>query len=115
MSESKQLEVIRNELGQVVKGSRGINPTGENGYTKLKAIIQAIKYEGKVHGTGLEKHIAKRFYINDAVLMAVLKKIVPDAGTNDGITKEINIGEMKILLITPKERTDGNRIKALSV
>lgn len=80
MNESKKMELVRHEDGRVKSGC--LNPNGYNGWTRLNSLLQAIKYEGKMRGTGFENHIAKRFYINDAVLMAVLKKAVPEERTN---------------------------------
>ena len=100
MSETCKQESFRNEAGRFVKGHSG-NPTGINGWTKLDSILQAIKYKGKCRGTGFEKHIADRFYINDAVLMAVLKKAIPELRQVEHSGK-IEGSETKIIIIRPE-------------
>ena len=106
MDETCQQAIIKDKAGRFVKGHSG-NPAGINGYTKLYSILQQIKYTGKIRGTGFEKHIADRFYINDAVLMAVLKKAVPDTLEHTG---EIKGAQTKVVVMV--EMKDANQSEA---
>jgi len=105
MSEAKQMELVRRADGTVEKGC--LNPKGENGYSKLRSILQAIKYKGKSKGTGFERHIADRFYINDAVLMAVLKKAVPEMQRIEH-SGEIKGAENRIIVIYANKPAEVN-------
>ncbi len=70
-------QAVRDKGGRFVKGQSG-NPKGDNQYTSLVPLIEALKKAGQKRGEDFWDMVAARVWTNDAVLVAVLKKIVPD-------------------------------------
>ena len=66
-----------------VKGQSG-NPTGKNaGCKPYLELIKELAATKKSKGKSLIKHAIERAYTNDKVLVAVLKKIIPDKVQSD--------------------------------
>ena len=73
----------RNKLGRFVKGSNP-NPNGTNGYITAYNIIEALERRGKKLHINWLDHVADKFFRNDIVLVAILKKIIPDKVIGEG-------------------------------
>ena len=82
------LEKTRDKLGRFVAGTKGNtapNPTGKNGFTIAKQIEDALNNEAKRAGyKDFYVFAAHRALISDTVLVALLKKIVPDKVATEG-------------------------------
>ena len=70
----------RDSKGRLKKGSV-INPGGNNGFTAAKQLIDALKRQGKKRDENFWDMAASRAYTNDQVLIAILKKFIPDRQT----------------------------------
>lgn len=67
----------RDKNGRFIKGSVA-NSAGENGCTMAKKLISAIERYGAKNGEAFWDMVARRANTNPQVLIAVLKKLVPD-------------------------------------
>uniref|UniRef100_A0A6H1ZWX7 Uncharacterized protein n=1 Tax=viral metagenome TaxID=1070528 RepID=A0A6H1ZWX7_9ZZZZ len=77
----------RNNKGQFVKGFVG-NPTGNNQFDFLKDLVDALQNESKRQGfENFSDVIAKRALQYETVLIAVLKKVIPDKIEHSGEIK----------------------------
>ncbi len=94
--------------GRFVRGNKA-NPTGRNGYTTILEMEKAINDYGEKHNTSLLKHIAKRFYINDNIVIAILKKLIPDKIKGEGF------GDKKTLIFDFGEIDPGARRRLIEV
>lgn len=86
----------RNELGRFVKGSKP-NPTGANGYTTIIPLINALKKAGKKRGENFWDMVANRMWTSDTVLVACLKKILPDQIEHSGEIAQRNLFFIEII------------------
>lgn len=77
MKKSVLSEKNQDKLGKFVKGNNA-NPTGKNGFTAAKQLTEAIVRQGKRRGEDFWDMAASRAYTNDQVLIAILKKFIPD-------------------------------------
>ena len=96
-----QHELRRDGNGRFVKGQRsfGPNPTGKNGFTSIKSLIDALNKHSKKVGKDFWDYVAERASINDAVLMAILKKLLPDKVSGEGFGKD-----MQIIIVSPSKK-----------
>ena len=60
-----------------VKGQSG-NPKGQPKNPEMEELRQAIRQARKKHGRSILNHFVERAFFNDAVLIALIKKFVPD-------------------------------------
>ena len=82
--------------GRFLPGNRA-NPTGINGYVKIENLIKALKNRAAKQNMDFWEYVAQRVFLNDQVLMAVLKKMLPDKfekDTPDTKISILNIGEL---------------------
>jgi len=70
-------KAFRNEKGQLMPGSN-INPTGKNQFTSIVPLIQALNRGSEKYGQDFWDFVAEKCRKSDPVLIAVLKKILPD-------------------------------------
>lgn len=85
MSKTKLLEkpkskVGRNDKGQWVKGHPNSN-NGKNGFTAIKELTEALKRRGIEQQEGFWDMVAKKAWESDQILIAILKKLIPDRQT----------------------------------
>jgi hypothetical protein len=75
------------------KGDPNINRQGRNRDSKKWMLEEALKLEGEKLGTTPFKKIAEEFYKDKQVMIAVLKKFVPDMTTTEleGVFKFIKM------------------------
>ncbi len=89
LTEAIQKDIVKARDGRFVKGQVA-NPRGSNGYTTVKTIEQALNKKAKRKGfKNFPAYVAERALINDAVLVAVLKKIVPDQIEGKGFASNL--------------------------
>ena len=68
----------RDSHGRFLKGYNA-NPEGNNQFTSLVPLIEALNKQAKRQDYGDFYHyVAQRALINDQVLIAIMKKILPD-------------------------------------
>ena len=97
----------RDAKGRFRKGFTA-NPGGRGSF--INALIDALKNEGQKRGEDFWQMVAQRVWTNDVVLIAVLKKILPDKIQGEGF------GDTKIILVTPKERKENaSRIDSITI
>lgn len=85
------LKPFQDEGGKFKKGIAP-NPEGSNGYTTVKRIEDALNDKAKQKGfKDFPAFVAKRAISNDIVLIAVLKKILPDKIQGEGLGSNTNI------------------------
>ena len=64
------------------KGRFGVgnnaNPKGNNQFTSLVPLIKALKRHGKKQKQDFWDMVAHRAWMNDTILIAILKKLLPD-------------------------------------
>jgi hypothetical protein len=69
---------IRDNNGRFAKGCVA-NPHGRPKNPEMEELRQAIRAARKTHGgRSILKHFADRAYVNDGVLIALMKKLLPD-------------------------------------
>lgn len=90
MSKSVLTGKNRNKLGRFVKGNKA-NPTGKNGYMTIWPLIAALKKRGLRKKQDFWDYVAERVNTNDQVLIAVLKKLLPDKLAGEGFDKGTQI------------------------
>lgn len=112
MANPEQTVKNQDNLGRFVKGNKS-NPTGANGYTTVRKIEEALENKAKQCGyKDFSSYVAERVLINDAVLMAVLKKLIPDKLQGEGFG---NSGVyIYIVRDKPAEGCGGNRVEVLA-
>ncbi len=64
-------------MSKWVKGQSG-NPKGRPKRPELEELRKALDAAKKTHNKSLLEHFAERAYENDAVLIALAKKVIPD-------------------------------------
>ncbi len=74
----------RDAKGRFLKGVSG-NPKGMNQFTSLVPLIEALRDAGKERKEDFWHMVAKRVWTNETVLIAVLKKILPDKIQGEGL------------------------------
>ena len=75
---------------QWTKGVSG-NPGGRPKNTEMAALRRALKYSAKKDNKGsLLRHFVERAYVDDRVLIALMKKLLPDMAS----TTEEQIGDL---------------------
>jgi hypothetical protein len=74
--------VKRNNKGQWVKGQSG-NPNGRAPKPEVEELRKAIKAVEEQKDKKLLEHFVERAYRNDAVLVALIKKFIPDKAQQD--------------------------------
>lgn len=74
---------MRDEKGRFVKGVSG-NPSGVNQTTVYNKLIDALEKKGSSRREGFWDMVAEKAYTNPQVLVAVLKKILPDKVKGEG-------------------------------
>lgn len=79
MKENKTVLSPKNHKsnGQFAKGNNA-NPSGRNGFMSVQSLIAALEDKFKKLPQGFWGHVAKRCVKNDTVLIALLKKLIPD-------------------------------------
>ena len=88
-----------------VKGVSG-NPKGRPQKAEIDKLRQALEYGESKHGKDIFYHAIDRAWVNDQVLIALLKKLVPDMVKGEGFSPEgtkiiiIRNGE-EVAAITP--------------
>ena len=97
-------KVIRDNNGRFVKGHSG-NPKGSNQFTSIVPLIEALKKEGIKRGQGFYEMVATRAWMSDTLLIAILKKILPDKVHNEGIEQNTLVQIIQRLA----EKENGNR------
>jgi hypothetical protein len=72
-------QVIRDKNGRFPKGVSG-NPKGNSKFTSVVPLLEALERKGEKKGKHFWDMVADKCWRskNDAVLIAVLKKLVPD-------------------------------------
>uniref|UniRef100_A0A6M3IJG3 DUF5681 domain-containing protein n=1 Tax=viral metagenome TaxID=1070528 RepID=A0A6M3IJG3_9ZZZZ len=68
---------VRDIHGRFVKGVSG-NPQGSNQFTTIVPLLEALERKGQSKKETFWDMVAKKCWKSDQVLIAVLKKIVPD-------------------------------------
>jgi hypothetical protein len=97
----------RDEKGRFIKGVAPGRPVGAKNYTTL--LEEAIKkYETKT-GKQLFDRLIQRAFINDNVLLNVIKKFVPDKTQTELITPEPIKFIVERATGQPLENTDDNK------
>jgi len=76
--------------GRFAKGNNA-NPKGNNQFTSLVPLIEALKKAGVKHKEDFWDFVAKRARTSDTVLNAILKKLLPDKVQGEGFDKGTQI------------------------
>jgi len=94
----------RDKQGRFVKGSCP-NPKGNNQFTSIVPLLEAIQRSNKNYKQDFWDYVVERLRHNDTVLIAILKKLIPDKSEHD-LKGELNVN------LTPQEKDERiNRIK----
>jgi len=83
----------RDEKGRFLPGNNS-NPKGNNQFTTIVPLIEALKKRGKVKGQDFWDMVAEKASRSDAILIAILKKLLPDKIQGEG-----GLGETKIIIV----------------
>ena len=75
--------IKRDAKGRLIGGST-LNPNGRNGRIGLKALETAIEKFEKANDIDFWSYVLKRADKSDTILVAILKKILPDKIKQDG-------------------------------
>ena len=99
---------IRDKRGRLKKGAV-INPKGTNGWTTLKPLLNALNKAYTKKDANFWDMVAKKAQVSDTVLVALLKKMLPDKSERD--TKGIGANNYIIVrsnspLKPPNKRID---------
>jgi len=70
-------QAVRDKGGRFKKGHSG-NPKGSNKYTSIVPLLNALDRAGEKRGEDFWDMVAKKVWMNETVLIAILKKILPD-------------------------------------
>ena len=102
--------VGHDKKGRFAKGNCA-NPKGNNQFTSLAPLLEALKKHGKKQNQDFWDMVAERVWLNETVLIAVLKKILPDQVKGEGFG-----GNQHILIVrdAPKCGTDRIQVPAAS-
>jgi hypothetical protein len=88
------------------KGQSG-NPAGRPQNPEIEEFRKALKEEEKTRGKSLLRHAIQKAFTKDAVLIAMLKKMIPDL---HDITTEINAqGDITLKYVPAKKRSKRDR------
>jgi len=99
-------DIRRDTKGRFKPGFTG-NPKGNNRFTTIAPLIEALERQGKKRKQGFWDMIAEKAYKSDTILNAVLKKIIPDKKeiSGEGLAKGV-----QLIIIRSKEESN-SRIK----
>ena len=105
MNESCEHEIAKSETGRDAKGRwiKGYcpNPKGNTSKLDVKSLILALDSRAQQQKfPDFLGYVAARALVNDAVLIAVLKKILPDKLKGEGF------GDTKIIIVRDKEKNE---------
>ena len=67
----------RDAKGRLLPGNSA-NLAGKNGFTAIRQLLDALHKRGKDQKQDFWDMVAKRVWSNDQVLIAILKKLIPD-------------------------------------
>jgi hypothetical protein len=70
-------QVVRDSDGRFVKGCSG-NPKGSNQYNSIVPLIEALEKAGTKQNEKFWDMVARKAFCDERVLIAVLKKLIPD-------------------------------------
>ena len=88
------------------------NANGRPVAPEIEELRTALRMVRKHHkNKPLLVHAIERAYINDKVLIAILKKIIPDK-VSAHLEGEIKGGETKVIIVRAERKEDGERIQA---
>jgi len=116
------LKTGRNKKGQFIAGTKGAdspNATGRNGFMTIRALTDVLenkKFYNKDNKKILKfwEYVVHRASKNDTVLMAILKKLLPDKLQGEGFSSGA-----KIVLVYPEghkkpKEIDADKTKTVS-
>lgn len=83
-------KVVRDKSGRFPKGISG-NPKGHNQFTSLVPLLEALKKSGEKYNEDFWEFVASKVRTSDAVLIAILKKLLPDKVQGEGLNDNIKI------------------------
>ena len=111
MTETCEQEVVKSETGRNQKGQwiKGYcpNPKGNTSKLDVKNLVLALDSRAQQQQyPDFLGYVAARALINDQVLIAVLKKILPDKLKGEGF------GDTKIIIVRDKEKKEENEDSA---
>ena len=105
----------RDAKGRLLPGNSA-NLAGKNGYTAIKQLLTALENRGIKKKESFWDMVAKKVWENPQVLIAVLKKIIPDRQTLEhGLTEHLleKYKEMDIANLAERARELTNRIAGI--
>ncbi|MCK9370581.1 hypothetical protein M0R04_11785 [Candidatus Dojkabacteria bacterium] len=92
---------LKNTVKKDTKWKKGVsgNPNGRPTIAEIDKLRQAIEFGEKKYGVDIFRHAVERAFKNDVVLIALLKKIIPDIVKGEGFETNVynifnNIKEM---------------------
>ena len=102
ISKEKLIKDGRLPNGRFAPGSKP-NPKGNNQFTSLVPLLEALKKSNVKYGQDFWDYVSERIRKNDTVLIAVLKKLLPDKVQGEGF------GEgMRIIIVRDRQPQEAN-------
>ena len=84
-----------------VKGDPNINRNGRPKLSKINELCKALEAEGAKLGKDFWQEVAKKAFTNDKIMLAVMKKFIPDLHHTE-MDGEIAYTMMKAIVIEHK-------------
>lgn len=85
MVKKKKVKILRDPITGRIKKGAVLNPKGRPLLPEVVLLRKAVKAASMAKKKDFYRHVVERAFVNDAVLIALMKKFVPDLKSYQGI------------------------------